>query len=71
MLSIVAVRNLPRYRDCFERRFKERKDKMHILVAVGRKILSIFYAILKTSIPYNPIREENRHFAVARYLQSI
>ena len=36
---------------------------MLILVAVGRKLLSVFYAILKTGIPYDPNCEENRHLA--------
>lgn len=65
MLSIVAIRNLPRYRAYFEQRVKEGKAKMHILVAVGRKLLSVFYAILKTGIPYNPNWEEDRYLAVA------
>jgi len=51
MLSIISIRNLPRYRNCFERRVKEGKDKMNILVAVGRKIFSVSYAILKTGVP--------------------
>ena len=67
MLSIVAIRILPQYRAYFERRVKEGKPKMHILVAVGRKLLSVFYAILKTGIPYDPNREENRHLALARH----
>ena len=67
MLSIVAIRNLPRYRTYFERRVKEGKAKMHILVAIGRKLLSVFYAILKKGIPYNPNWEENRQFALARH----
>ena len=67
MLSIVAVRILPRYRAYFERRLKQGKPKMHILVAVGRKLLSTFYAILKTGIPHDPNWEENRHFALAKH----
>jgi hypothetical protein len=30
------------------------KAKMHVIVAVGRKLLSVFYAILKRGIPYDP-----------------
>jgi len=66
MLSIVAVRTVPRYRAYFQRRVVEGKSKMHILVAIGRKLLSAFYAILKKDIPYDPNWEVNRHFALAR-----
>jgi len=66
MLSIGAIRLVPRYRAYFERRVREGKAKMHILVAVGRKLLSVFYAILKKGIPYDPNWEENRHFALAK-----
>ena len=58
MLSIGAIRLVPRYRAYFERRVKEGKAKMHILVAVGRKLLAVFYAILKRGIPYDPDWEE-------------
>lgn len=67
MLSIVAIRNLPRYRTYFERWVKEGKAKMHILIAIGRKLLSVFYAILKTGIPFDPNWEENRHLALAKH----
>jgi transposase len=67
MLSIVAIRILPRYHAYFERRLKQGKPKMHILVAIGRKLLSTFYAILKRGIPYDPDWEENRHLALARH----
>jgi len=66
MLSIGAVRSVPRYRAYFQRRVEAGKSKMHTLVAVGRKLLSAFYAILKRGIPYNPNWEVNRHFALAR-----
>ena len=66
MLAILAIRNTPRYRDYFLRRVKEGKAKMHILVAVGRKLLSALYAILKRGIPYNPNWEDNCHLALAR-----
>jgi transposase len=66
MLSIVAIRIIPLYRDYFERRVKEGKAKMHILVAVGRKLLSVFYALLKKTIPYDPNWEVNRQLALAR-----
>lgn len=38
---------------------------MHIIVAVGRKLLSVFYAILKRGLPYDPNWEVNRRFALA------
>jgi len=67
MLSIVSIRTVPRYRAYFRQRVKEGKAKMHIIVAVGRKLLSVFYAILKKGIPYDPNWEVNRHFAMARH----
>ena len=67
MLSIVAIRTVPRYRDYFQRRVNEGKSKMHVIVAVARKILSVLYAILKNGIPYDPDWEVNRHFAMARH----
>jgi hypothetical protein len=66
MLAIVAMRSVPRYRAYFERRVEEGKSKMHILVAIGRKLLSVFYAILKRGIPYDPDWEVKRHSALAR-----
>ena len=67
MLSIVAINVLPRYRAYFERQVKEGKAKMHILAAVGRKLPSVFYAILKTGIPYDPNWEENHRLALAKH----
>lgn len=66
MLSIGAIRLVPRYRAYFERRVREGKAKMHILVAVGRKLLSVFYAILKTGIPYDANWREDCHPALAK-----
>jgi len=66
MLSIFAVQRIPRYREYFQRRVSEGKAKMHILVAVGRKLLSALYAILKKGIPYDPNWEENSRLALAR-----
>jgi len=69
MLSIAAIRAIPRYHTYFQRRIEAGKAKMDIIVAVGRKLLSVFYAILKRGIPYNPDWEVNRcHFALARVL---
>jgi transposase len=67
MLSVLAVRMVPRYREYFTRRVSEGKAKMHILVAVGRKLLSALYAILKRGVPYDPNWEENSRLAVARH----
>jgi hypothetical protein len=39
---------------------------MHILVAGGRKLLSMLYAILKRGVSYDSNWEENSHLAVAR-----
>lgn len=66
MLSVLAVRMVPRYREYFQRRVREGKGKMHILVAVGRKLLSVLYSMLKRGIPYIPNWEDNRHVALAR-----
>ena len=66
MLSIAAIRSVPRYRDYFQRRVEAGKAKMHVIVAVARKLLSALYAILKKGIPYDPNWEVNRHFAPAR-----
>lgn len=66
MLSVFAVQRVPRYREYFQRRISEGKAKMHILVAVGRKLLSALYAMLKTGTAYDPNWEENRRLALAR-----
>ena len=66
MLSIFAVQRVPRYREYFRRRVCEGKAKMHILVAVGRKLLSALYSMLKTGVAYAPHWEENRRLAPAR-----
>lgn len=66
MLSIVSIRTVPRCSAYFQRRVAEGKAKMHVIVAIGRKLLSVFYAILKKGIPYDPDWEVNRHLALAR-----
>jgi len=66
MLSVFAVQRVPRYREYFRRRVSEGKAKMHILVAVGRKLLSVLYSMLKTGAAYDPDWEENRRLAPAR-----
>jgi len=56
MMAIVAVRWVPEYRTYFHRRVeagKNNKNKMKTLVAVGRKLLSVVYAILCSRQPYD------------------
>jgi transposase len=67
MLSVSAVHYVPRYREYFQRRVREGKAKMHILVAIGRKLLSTLYSMLKTGTTYDPDWEENRRLASARH----
>lgn len=50
----MAVKTVPAYRDYMLRRTAAGKKKMHTLVAVGRKLLSFIYALLKTGRPYTP-----------------
>ena len=52
MLAIMAVNTVPAYHDYLQRRTAAGKKKMHTIVAVGRKILSVIYAVLKTGRPY-------------------
>jgi len=67
MLSIFAVQFVPRYREYFQRRVSEGKAKMHIIVAVGRKLLSALYAMLKSGMAYDLNWEENSRPALARH----
>jgi transposase len=50
MLSVFAAQCVPRYREYFQRRIREGKAKMHILVAIGRKLLSVLYSMLKSGV---------------------
>lgn len=54
MLAVAAIRSVPAYTAYFQRRCAAGKKKMHSIVAIGRKILSVMYAILKTGVPYDP-----------------
>ena len=54
MLAIAAVRYPGPFRTYLERRTAAGKNKMHSLVAIGRKLLTIIYSILKTGRPYDP-----------------
>ncbi len=66
MLSVLAVRMVPRYREYFARRVREGKAKMYILVAVGRKLLSVLYSMLKKGVPYDSNWEEKSRIASGR-----
>lgn len=54
MLAVGAVRYPGPYQDYFLQRTAAGKNKMDSLVAVGRKLLTTMYAILKTGHPYDP-----------------
>lgn len=56
MMAIAAVRWVPEYRTYFNQRVEAGKNKMKTLVAVGRKLLNVIYAILRTGQPYNAQR---------------
>jgi transposase len=56
MLSVAAVRWVPEYRDYYERRLAAGKNKMKTIVAVGRKLLSVIFTILRNGQPYDPER---------------
>ena len=47
LLAVGSVRSVPEYKAYFQRRTAAGKKKMNSIVAVGRKILSAIYAILK------------------------
>jgi hypothetical protein len=55
---------VPAYRDYFQQRTAAGKKKMHSMVAVGRKLLSAIYAILKTGKPYQAVTGVSGHLAV-------
>ena len=54
--AVVAIRSLPEYRDYFAKRVAAGKAKMDTLIAVGRKLLSVIVAVLRTGQPYEPDR---------------
>lgn len=56
LIAVGAVRWVDEYRTYFHQRAEEGKNKMKTLVAIGRKLLSVFYAVLKTGQPYDPSR---------------
>jgi transposase len=54
MLAIHVISRPGPYQDYFLRRTAAGKNKMDSVVAVGRKLLTTTYAILKTGRPYDP-----------------
>ncbi len=54
MLAVGVVSRPGPLRDYFEGRTAAGKNKMDSLVAVGRKLLTTIYAILKSGTPYDP-----------------
>ena len=54
MLAIQVISRPGPYQDYFRRRTALGKRKMDSVVAVGRKLLTTIYAILKTHRPYDP-----------------
>jgi hypothetical protein len=55
-MAVGAVRWVPEYRAYFYQRVDAGKNKMKTLVAIGRKLLSVFYAVLRTGQPYDSQR---------------
>ena len=54
LLAVGAVSHPGPYRDYFDRRTVAGKNKMVRLVAIGRKVLTTIYAILKTGRVFDP-----------------
>ncbi len=54
MLAVGVISRPGPFRDYFAARTAAGKNKMDSLVAVGRKLLTTIYAILKTGEPYDP-----------------
>jgi len=59
MLSIHALATVPTFTEYFNKRTANGKKKLHTIVAIGRKLLSIIYAILKTGSPYKTRMQES------------
>jgi transposase len=67
MLAVGAVRHAGPYRDYFLGRTAAGKNKMDTLVAIGRKLLTTNYAILKTGRVFDPgYRQQARPPLAAR-----
>jgi transposase len=66
MLAVGVVSRPGPFRDYFAERTAQGKNKMDSLVAVGRKLLTTIYAILKTGEPYDPEYAARPRLAGAR-----
>ena len=56
MLAVGVIRAVPEYQAYYQKRQEAGKNPMKTMVAVGRKLLSVIYAILRTGVPYDPKR---------------
>ena len=65
LLAIVAVRHNAAYRTYFDQRTTAGKNKMHTLVAIGRKLLCTIFAILRTGRPYDPAYRHSAALSVS------
>ncbi|MBI2831756.1 MAG: IS110 family transposase [Chloroflexi bacterium] len=71
LLAILAVKSVRPYREYFRQRTANGKKKMHSIVAVARKILSVIYAVLKTGKPYNPEYGGHKQSSLCQGLTSL
>ncbi len=62
LLAVSAVRYVPEYQVYYHTRIAAGKNKMKTLVAVGRKLLGVILAILRTGNDYDP----NRYLLAAK-----
>jgi transposase len=65
MLSVAAVRWVSEYRDYYHRRVAAGKNKMKTIVAVGRKLLSVIFAVLRNGQSYDPERYLQQQMTVS------
>jgi transposase len=56
LLAVSAIRFVPEYQSYYQKRIDAGKNKMKTLVAVGRKLLGVILAILRTGNAYDPSR---------------
>ncbi len=66
LLAVGSVNSVPEYKAYFQRRTAAGKKKMDSIVALGRKILSAIYAILKRGRPYDLTQDGLSQLAIAR-----
>lgn len=65
MLSVSAVRWVPEYRDYYRQRIAAGKNKMKTIVAIGRKLLSAIFSVLRNGRAYDPERYLHQQVNVA------